>query len=131
MDALNYFCKPTTAEYMLGIREPAGDSGDREETARELDGMNREARKIQRVAVAEENAYCTQYYRGRKRLHPSKVDPSFPEKALVPTGARVPEIEPPVVRKAWRTYRRRKLVYTAALVKTNPPAKSNERDDWE
>jgi hypothetical protein len=51
--------------------------------------------------------------------------------ALVPTAARVPEIEPPVVRDVWRTYRRQKLTYLATLVETEPLVKNNERDGWE
>jgi hypothetical protein len=64
-------------------------------------------------ARAVERAYCARYYAGDKQQrHPSQVSTRLPDEALA--AVRVPEIEPPVVRKARREYRRQKLGYLAA-----------------
>lgn len=65
-------------------------------------------------ARAVDRAYCALSYAGNKRpSRPSRVSTCLPEDAL--TAVRVPEIEPPLVRPAWRAYRVQKLKYLAAL----------------
>jgi hypothetical protein len=111
-----YFRDPTPASSILGDPD---ESSQRSETDHNklMDAME-ERQRQQRVprarARAVERAYCAGYYTGNKQeRHPSQVSTGLPRD--VQTAVRVPEIEPRVVRKAWRGYRRLKLEYLAGL----------------
>jgi hypothetical protein len=112
LDGESYFQTPTTASYILGHSTTfeVDDDDDKLDDDTFMDGIE----EVHPQARAVERAFCAPYYAGSKRhRHPSQVSTRLPVDAL--TAVRVPEIEPPMVRKAWRAYRKQKLAYLAAL----------------
>jgi hypothetical protein len=115
------FCfeTPTPASYILGHRKTEGTNCDT--LMDDIEKAQRQEEVPRARARAVDRAFCALHYAGNKwHRHPSQVSARRPMDAL--TAVRVPEIEPPVIRKAWRAYRRQKLEYLAALKKAERPA---------
>jgi hypothetical protein len=126
LDGESYFETPTTARYILGHRNTIDVDDDT--FMDEIEEAQRQARVPRARARAVERAFCAPYYAGDKRhRHPSQVSTRLPEDAL--TAVRVPEIEPPVVRKAWRAYRKQKLAYLAALREAKKATAKTKAED--
>jgi hypothetical protein len=105
-----YFQPPAPATFILSHRDTT--ETDYDKVMDEIEERQRRERVPQARARAVERAYCARYYAGDKQQrHPSQVSTRLPDEVL--TAVRVPEIEPSVVRKAWREYRRQKLGYLA------------------
>ncbi len=118
------FQPPTSAASILGLHQNNLDRYDDPE----YDPMaafeeQEERERVPRArARAVERAYCARYNVGdRRQRHPSRVSAQLPSDTGEEEGngvhavVRVPEIEPAVVRAAWREYRREKRRYLAAV----------------
>ncbi|KAL2015729.1 hypothetical protein VTK56DRAFT_4900 [Thermocarpiscus australiensis] len=124
-EGAGYYATPTTAKYILDLEEPTGR--DWEEIEPELEAYREKSQRLRALSWAVERAFCAHYYAGDKRQpHPSRVSTRLPEAALC--AVRVADIEPPVLRKAWREYRRLKLKYLEALAEKESQGSKDDED---